>query len=91
MSEKRLETFVFEFENQEIFKKFWGEYCHLDPELNNGIKWKAVAVGDKIEECEKLLALIGELYDIATNRFYRNKDKRDKILEEVEKLLGIIN
>lgn len=88
MSEKRLETLVFEFDNQEVFKKFWGEYCHLDKELNNGIKWLGAAKGNKLKEEDKLLELIGNLYDLAAGN-YCPKDIKEKTLEEVEKLLGI--
>jgi hypothetical protein len=88
MSEKRLETFVFEFENQEIFKRFWREYCHIDPELHNGIKWVGVATGNKLKTEDELLELIGTLYDIAT-RVPIDKNERDRTLEKTEKLLGI--
>jgi hypothetical protein len=88
MSEKRLETLVFEFENQEVFKKFWQEYCHLDTELNGGIKWIGAAVGNKLKQEDELLYLVSFLYDMAAGN-YVEKERREDVLKKAEKLLGI--
>lgn len=87
MNNKRIETFVFEFDNQEAFSKFWGEYCHLDKELNNGVKWIGAAIGNKLKEEDSNLGLIGDLYDVAARHITGNKEI--EILQKAEKILGI--
>lgn len=77
---KRIETFVFEFDNHEAFVKFWTEYCRLDKESNNGVKWISAAIGNQIERNDHLEDLIGRLYE----------PKRSiSTLQEAEDLLGI--
>ena len=74
--------------NQEVFKKFWGEYCHLDEELNDGIKWIGAAKGNKLKEEDELLYLVSFLYDMALGN-HVEKDRREDVLNKTEKLLGI--
>lgn len=78
MNTKRIETFVFEFENQEIFKEFFDKYYVLTKnKLIPGMKCVGVAVGNKLNDEEKLYCLIGKLYDMAAHN-YLDRDIKKK-------------
>jgi hypothetical protein len=87
----RIETFVFKFTDEEVFKTFFTKYYPLTAEAQiPGMSCSGVAKGDKLGEVDELTELIADLYDVAVGSYsFSSNTKKQDVLERAEKLLGI--
>ena len=74
---KRTETFVFEFDNQEVFKEFFDEYYYALPIC--GIKCLGVSTENLLEKEDDLVKLIGHLYDMAQENYLPESAKKQSL------------